>query len=134
VASDLLWAGQLDPLEMSWCFGNCGAFVMTSRAEACPNTLLEAMSHGCLVVSTDRPPMPEFLEDSAAYYQAGSGADLGRKLEMALQATEEEKAKRRARAAARAREFDWRITAERTLSELELAARARGDSGERALP
>jgi glycosyltransferase involved in cell wall biosynthesis len=134
VASDLLWAGQLDASEMSWCFSNCAVFVMTSRAEACPNTLLEAMSHGCLVVSTDQPPMPEFLEDSAIYYQAENGADLGHKLELALEASDEEKARRRTRAAARAREFDWRVTAEKTLSELELAARAGGDPGEQAQP
>lgn len=134
VGSDLVWAGQLDACEMSWCFGNCAAFVMTSRAEACPNTLLEAMSHGCLVVSTDRLPMPEFLEDSGIYYRAEDGVDLGRKLELALEATEEEKAKRKARAAARAREFDWHITAEKTLSELERGIRAGGGLGEQALP
>ena len=74
----MVWAGQLTEPEMAWCFGHCEAFVMTSRAEACPNVALEAMSHGCRVVSTSQPPMPEFFGEAAAYYRGGDARDLAR--------------------------------------------------------
>src|SRR5262249_30526606 len=72
----ILWAGQLSSLEMSWCYYNCAAFVMTSRAEACPNTALEAMSHGTLCISGDHPPMPEFFRDTALFYPCGDAQAL----------------------------------------------------------
>ena len=78
--------------------------------------------------------MPEFLEDTAIYYDAESGSDLGHKLELAVRASDEEKASRRIRAAKRAREFDWQATAKNTLFQLEKAIWVRGDSGERVQP
>jgi hypothetical protein len=63
VATHIVCAGQLTPLEMAWCFEHCAAFVTTSRAEACPHTAMEAMSHDWQVVSTCRPPMPAFFQE-----------------------------------------------------------------------
>ncbi len=54
---------------------------MTSRAEACPNTVLEAMAHGAVSISTDQQPMPEFYGESAAYYRATDAAQLASQIE-----------------------------------------------------
>ena len=70
LADRIIWAGKLSAQDMSWCYRACQAFVMTSRAEACPNTVPEAMAHGCLCVSTETRPMPEFFEGNAIYYPA----------------------------------------------------------------
>ena len=125
VADLVCWAGQLTPAEMAWCFTNSAAFVMTSWAEACPNTALEALSYGCLSVSTDQPPMPELFGGSAYYYRARDGASLAESLLQALGAPEAERLARRAAAEGRAKCYDWKVTAERTLEELEKAV-ARG--------
>jgi len=121
VSERIVWAGQLNALEMSWCFDNCAAFVTTSRAEACPNTALEAMSHGCAVVSTRQPPMPEFFGESAWYYHPRDARDLAEQIKLALGASPEQLEARRAAARARARDFTWRETATATIEQLVLA-------------
>lgn len=122
VASRVVWAGQLDAAGMAWCFRNAAAFVMTSRAEACPNTVLEAMVAGCLSVSTDHQPMPEFYGDTAIYYHERDGHDLGRKLATALAGGPELRQRMGQLAAARARQFTWEATAAATVDELRRAA------------
>lgn len=118
VADKIVWAGSLSSAEMSWCFRNSRLFVMTSRAEACPNIVLEAMRHGCLSVSTDTPPMPEFFEDTAIYYRAGDAASLARSVERALVLPEAEGRRMRDAAFQRSCRFDWDRTAKETLEVL----------------
>jgi len=122
VADRVVWAGSLSRPAMWWCFEACSAFVMTSRAEACPNTALEAMSRGCLCISVDHPPMPEFLGATALYYPAGDVARLTRRLSSVLTGDAESFSVLRAAAVRRAAEFDWGTTARRTISELQLAS------------
>ncbi len=129
VAPRVVWAGQLGPPEMAWCFHRCAAFVMTSRAEACPNTALEAMAHGCQVVSTRQPPMPEFFAGAALYYEPGDPADLARQIAHAVTAAPEEQGRRRAAARARAQSFRWHDTVERTIEELARAVESRAKPG-----
>ena len=119
VAERILWTGALTEEEMRWCYSKCTAFVMTSRAEACPNVALEAMSYGCVCVSVDRPPMPEFFGDAASYYRAGEARALTR----AVQAAGDPAGlpQRRAGAAARARSFRWTTTVENTVAQLRRA-------------
>jgi glycosyltransferase involved in cell wall biosynthesis len=119
VADRVQWLGQLGAAEMSWCFTNARLFVMTSRAEACPNTVLEAMAHRCLSVSTDQPPMPEFFRDAALYYKRADADDLARALREALSLDAAAADGLRDRALARASQFTWEATAERTVRELE---------------
>jgi glycosyltransferase involved in cell wall biosynthesis len=120
----VIWVGQLNVREMAWCFYTSAAFVMTSRAEACPNTVLEALSHGCLSVSTDHPPMPEFFGDTAYYYRARDARSLAEQLMAALNAPEADRQAKRLAAIRRARQFDWRTTAERTIEQLRLATKS----------
>lgn len=121
VASRIIWAGQLSAEEMSWCFRNATLFVTTSRAEACPNTVLEAMAHGAVSVSTSHAPMPEFFADAALYYRERDAADLGRRLVGALAFTDEHRGRFRDAALARARLYTWDATARNTVLELQRA-------------
>jgi glycosyltransferase involved in cell wall biosynthesis len=121
VSEQIIWAGGLDRAQMSWCFSNCAAFVMTSRTEAGPNLVLEAMSHGCLCISADRPPMPEFFGATARYYPAGNGPALAACLLAVRAIGDHEAAQMKEGAARRARIFDWAITAENTVAQLRLA-------------
>lgn len=125
VATDVHWAGQLNSQEMSWCFYNCASFVMTSRAEACPNVVLEAMAHGCLCVSTRQPPMPEFFRDFANYYEPGDAEGLAEQLMTIADLSDFEKQGKRSAAINRSRGFNWSATAFATVSELELAIQQR---------
>lgn len=121
----ILWTGRLSPLEMSWCFRRCEAFVMTSRAEACPNTALEAMSHGCFSISVDHAPMPEFFGKSALYYKAGNAEELAALVVKGLDASGNERETLKGLAAERALDYQWKKTAALTVDQLELAASSR---------
>jgi glycosyltransferase involved in cell wall biosynthesis len=123
MSARVVWLGALDGDEMAWCFENCQAFVMTSRAEACPNTVLEAMAHGCFSISTDCPPMPEFFLDAAVYYRARDAGDLAARLSSLPAVTEEQRRAVRTRALERAGKFSWANTASQTVTELAMAAR-----------
>lgn len=121
VGSRVVWLGQLSALEMSWCYYHCAAFVMTSRAEACPNTALEAMSHGCQIVSTRQPPMPEFFGESASYYTPTDGDNLANKIRAVLAAAPDQQRLRQHAAQQRASQFKWSHTAQQTIEQLERA-------------
>jgi glycosyltransferase involved in cell wall biosynthesis len=129
VAERFCWAGQLSAGEMAWCFSNCRAFVMTSRVEACPNIVLEALRYGCISVSTDQAPMPEFFGGAAYYYEARNGRALAERLMEALAAPESVQRARREAATDRAGRYAWKNTADRTVEELELAMGRVGEAG-----
>jgi glycosyltransferase involved in cell wall biosynthesis len=121
LSSKVCWVGNLNENEMAWCYKNCKAFVMTSRAEACPNIVLEAMAHGCLCISTETPPMPEFFRDVALYYPPKNGKALADALIESLSWKDEKKRIMQERAKQRASQFSWDICAERTVEQLLLA-------------
>jgi glycosyltransferase involved in cell wall biosynthesis len=118
VADLFFWAGSLSAAEMAWCYRNAVAFVQTSHAEACPNIVLEAMSHGCLIVSTTRQPMPELLGDAALYFDSADTEQLIRHLARLDGLRPEEQAQLREAAVRRVAAFGWEQTASRTLDVL----------------
>lgn len=115
------WLGKLNDSEMAWYYSHCDAFIMTSRVEACPNVVLEAMANGCICVSTKTPPMPEFFKDWAFYYPPGDGQALSQAIKLALGIDSYKKSELSEVAKKRASEFSWDICAEKTVSELERA-------------
>lgn len=119
VAGRIVWLGSIPPAEMNWCFANAAIFVTTSRAEACPNTVLEAMASGALIVSGENPPMPEFLQSAAFYYKSGSADSLYSVLRETLTTDRADADSMRQRAASRASEFTWARTADETITFLD---------------
>jgi glycosyltransferase involved in cell wall biosynthesis len=118
---DIIYTGSLNENEMNWCYRHCRMFVMTSRIEACPNTALEAMAHGCRIVSTTNPPMPEFFGDGADYYKAGMADELALRMDEALRESATSKAFKTRRAIEIASAFTWKRTVDETLLSLERA-------------
>lgn len=121
VESRILWAGHLDRTGMSWCFRNAAFFVMTSRAEACPNIVLESMAEAAPAVSTDHQPMPELLGDAALYYRERDAAHLAERLNEALAAPAGSWTEMGLRARSRTSAYNWANTARETVGELQLA-------------
>ena len=120
IADKIVWTKRLGPEQLGWHMNNAAAFIMTSRAEACPNIVLEALSFGARCLSTDNPPMPEFFGDSARYYKAGNSDSLADLLDQTLSTA----AARGYREAARVRAsaFTWAATLQGTLEQLAIAA------------
>ena len=118
VGHSIVWAGQLEPPAVAWCLEHADVFVMTSRAEACPNTALEALAAGCRIASTRQAPMPEFLGDAVEYYEPGSADGLAAAI-LALRAEAiVARERRRAAAVAQAARFTWGEAASATIAQL----------------
>jgi len=115
LSSNVSFVGNLSEDEMAWCYKNCRCFIMSSRFEACPNIALEAMAHGCLPVSSDNPPMPEFFGNAALYYRGGDSKTLAQALSRALAMKEEEREGLTSLARERSLDFCWDRTARLTV-------------------
>lgn len=121
IHSKVIWTNFLSDEEMSWCYKNCSLFVMTSRIEACPNIVLEAMANGCLCISTDNPPMPEFFGDIAIYYHAKNIESLTEAILKILSLDNKKKQEISERIMSRAYSFSWDICAKKTIEQLQKA-------------
>lgn len=119
VMPDLCWAGQIPAEQMTWCYKNCSAFIMTSRVEAGPNTVLESMNCGAVCVAADNPPLPEFYGETALYYKPGDGEMLAARLAEVLSWDKEKREKVSAAAFARSRDFTWEKSAAQTVDLFE---------------
>jgi len=120
-AGRVLWLGSLTREQMAWCYRRCLAFVTTTRAEACPNTALEALAHGCVIISTNQPPMPEFFQNYAYYYPPGDSAALADVIRGTLGLSQDAREQAGLGGQRRASAFTWAETARRTVDELQLA-------------
>jgi len=114
----VLWLGQVGEAEMRWCYSKCKVYVMTSRVEACPNTVLEALSHGCTCISNDADPMPEFFGDAAIYYNDRNRNSILSAFEEILSRSREEEADSYMAAVKRSEMFTWDHTVEKTINAI----------------
>ena len=117
----IFWAGPLTQTEMAFYYRCCRVFVMTSRAEACPNIALEAMAHGCVSVATDTPPMPEMFGPAAVYYPAKDTHRLAAEIDHVLSWEESRRTGISRTARERAGRFTWQRCVEGTVDELRQA-------------
>ncbi|MBN1942235.1 MAG: glycosyltransferase [Phycisphaerae bacterium] len=122
LASRVQSLGYIDADRMAWCFRRATGFIMSSRLEACPNLVLEALANGAASISTTHPPMPELYGSTAVYYQAGETDSLVRAMEQISAMTPPQRQAAAQAARNRAREFSWPAAAERTIEQLLLAA------------
>jgi hypothetical protein len=65
--------------------------------------------------------MPEFFDAAARYYPAGDGPALAAQLLAARTSGDPTGSRLKADAARRAQQFEWTITAQKTVAELRLA-------------
>lgn len=114
----IIWAEGLSKAEMAWCYVNCRVFIMTSRVEACPIIALEAMSHRCICISADNPPLPEIFDSSSIYYTAGDGENLAETMKTVFAWNDDRRKSISEKAGRRAAEFSWDVCAKRTIATL----------------
>lgn len=119
VAAQVEWLGGVPRDKLRQLMLGCHTFVVTSRAEACPNVVLEAMACGCSIISTLQPPMPELLGEAALYYPPGNSEILAGQILRARQETGVATQQRRRAALFRARSFSWDRTATETVQFLQ---------------
>lgn len=116
--NEVCWTEELDEHEMSWCYQKCRAFIMASKAEACPNVALEAMANGSVSISTDISPMPEIFGDTATYYSPRNVETLYDAIKAVVNINAGDLEGISQRAKKRASDFSWDVCAEKTVKEL----------------
>jgi glycosyltransferase involved in cell wall biosynthesis len=121
LTDSVCWTGKLNGEEIQWCYKKCRVFVMTSKVEACPNTALEAMSNGCVIISNDNSPMPEIFKDAAVYYSPKDSQSLAKMIESVFNWDSSQREKMARLAKNRASDFSWDVCAKKTVEELKKA-------------
>lgn len=124
VQPDIAWLGDISGPELSWCYSNCSAFAVTSRMESFCFVALEALAHGCNMVSTDSACLPEVLGDAALYYAAGDENALSLALSTIISRAPVARAAAGSAAIARAAGFSWDKAAAATFAVLKKAGKA----------
>ena len=97
-------------------------FLFASLLEACPNTLIEALTEGCVILSSNRPPMREVAGDAAVYFDPLDPANIATRIVEASRMSGQEITSIRAAAIQRSRQFTWLESATRLRKVLEEAA------------
>lgn len=121
----VLWSDFLPEEEMAWCYKNSKAFVMTSRVESFGHIAIEAMSHGCVCISTTCPCLPEIFDTAAVYYSPGDWKTLSESIVKICREGRDYSDKASERAKHRASQFSWDIAAEKTVQEIQTALECR---------
>lgn len=130
---NVIFLGRVGREMMEALYSSCHAYVLPSHMEGLSVGLLEAVSYGCCILTTNILENLEVVEDAALTFPPG---DVGAMREALRRVLEEPEtvADLRARAVARAREQpDWNEVARRTEAlYLELVGEHTGGGGDAA--
>ena len=119
VAGDdrIVMTGFVDGEALAELYSNAYLYVLPSDVEGMPLTLLEAMSYGCVCVTSDIPECDEVLKDRGAVFARGSVEELRLTLERLLKdgSQDERAALERSAAEHVLATYDWDAVVDQTL-------------------
>jgi glycosyltransferase involved in cell wall biosynthesis len=115
--SRILMFGNVSWDIMVKLYDRCTLCVMATEIEACPNIALEAMAAGCLIIASNRPPLPEMFNGCTLSYEARNIKSLSQAI---LKAFEDKNLgiHLKSKALQRSKEFSWVTCVEKTYSAL----------------
>lgn len=103
----------VDDEDLPALYRNAELFIFPSKYEGFGLPLIEAMSQGTLVLSSDAASLPEILGEDGILFKSDSKEDLKRKLLNTLALSKTERNQITEKASKRARSFDWNVEAEK---------------------
>ncbi len=113
----ILALGHVPWETMTALYRRCVLCVIATEIEACPNIAIEAMSAGCVIVSSDRPPLPEIFQGASLEYPARNIKHLANQMQQGI-IDENLRREMKVRAIQRAEAFSWEKCARETYSAL----------------
>ncbi len=113
IANDVVWVGGVPLEETVHFYRAADVFVYPSFNETFGLPILEAMASGCPVVTSNISAMPETAGDAALFADPDDPDSIAGAI---VEACGAEGGRLQARGLARAAEFSWAATAERTLA------------------
>jgi glycosyltransferase involved in cell wall biosynthesis len=111
---DVMFLGSVDRETMQELFSNCYAFVLPSVMEGLSIALLEAISFGACIVTTNIPENVEVVESAALTFTPGDVAALQAHLQRLLDDPQLARSYRQRAAAHAAAQPDWDEVTRRT--------------------
>ena len=115
--------GYVDDASLQWLYHNCYAFLEPSLLEGFGLPVLEAMSQGAAVITSNVTSLPEVIGSAGIQVDPYSESDILNAMER-LAGDQTLRLDLKTRAAERARQFSWEGFARRTLEVFEKALAA----------
>jgi len=111
---DIIFTGFIPDEELKWYYQNARAYAFPSLSEGFGLPGLEAMVHGCPVVSSDATCLPEVYGDAAVYFNPLDIQEMAVKIDEVI-SNEPLRKKLTVKGYENARKFSWRRMAVQTL-------------------
>src|SRR5690606_11583791 len=80
VSNDIVFTGFIPDEELKWLYEHALSYVFPSLSEGFGLPGLEAMVHGCPVVSSNATCLPEIYGDAAHYFDPEDVMDMAAKI------------------------------------------------------
>ena len=122
LSEDVILTGGVSYEQLPAYYAHAKAIIFASTCENCPNILLESLPSGKPLFVSNKPPMPEFAEDAAVYFDPESPDELAHCLHEYLDNPTKLREIGRS-AVERSHRFSWKETAERTYEVLQRPSR-----------
>lgn len=111
---DIIFTGFVSDAEAKWYYTHARAYVFPSLSEGFGLPGLEAMVHGCPVVSSDATCLPEVYGDAAHYFDPRDPEDMAAKIHQVM-SKEPLRQKLIQNGYKQARKFSWQKMTDQTL-------------------
>jgi len=121
LAQRIILTGYVDDETLACLYSGASAFVYPSLYEGFGLPILEAMACGCPVICSDVASMPEVAGEAAIRIDPAGIDDLTAAIDL-LSGDQHERQRLIARGFARAADFTWKRTAEKTLEVFQKTA------------
>lgn len=115
VKDSILIPGFVSDAELKWLYQNAEAYVLPSLSEGFGLPGLEAMAHGCPLVSSNATCLPEVYGDAAIYFDPEDIDDMANKITKVISDNKLRK-ELIGKGYAQLKRYSWRRMAEQTLA------------------
>lgn len=115
---DIIFTGFIPDEELKWYYENARAYVFPSLSEGFGLPGLEAMVHGCPVVSSNYSCLPEVHGDAAHYFNPEDIQDIATKIDEVI-SSEPLRKKLIAKGYENVKRFSWKTFASQHLSRFQ---------------
>lgn len=110
----ITFTGFIPDKQLKWLYQNAEAYVLPSLSEGFGLPGLEAMAHGCPLVSSNATCLPEIYEDAANYFDPRNTIAMAKAIEEVISSHKFQKAMT-ARGKTQLKKYSWQKMAQETL-------------------
>jgi glycosyltransferase involved in cell wall biosynthesis len=115
VRDRILVPGFVSDEELKWLYTNAAAYVLPSLSEGFGLPGLEAMAHGCPLVSSDATCLPEVYGKAAHFFNPEDPIDMAQKISEVI-SNEKLRQDLIKKGSEQIKKFSWELMAEQTLA------------------